>query len=76
MMQPKGVEVTIDRLEETGAVVRTDQGEEFVLPLSLLPPESGEGSRLWLSVSPEKKDEASREEVARDLLRQILNKSQ
>ncbi len=69
------VVITIDRLEEERAVVRTDQGEEFALPVSLLPVDVSEGAKLWLKITVDEGREASQEDKARYLLHQILNRS-
>ncbi len=69
------VGITIDRLEGEVAIVRTDNGEEFILPISLLPADSTEGSKLWLKIGFSGQQEVSQEEQARQLLRQILNRS-
>ncbi|MFH1112027.1 MAG: DUF3006 domain-containing protein [Patescibacteria group bacterium] len=72
MPAESGLLVTIDRLEENNAVIRTDDGQELVIDLALLPPSSQEGSQLWLNFSANKAGTISQEQLAKVLLKEIL----
>ncbi|MDO8505806.1 MAG: DUF3006 domain-containing protein [bacterium] len=63
----------IDRLEESSAVLRTDNGQELFVPKEELPKNAHEGSALFLLFSEYSSEEARREKLAKSILNEILN---
>ena len=68
------MKVIIDRLEETSAVLRTDDGQELVVPKKDLPKGAHEGSALFVLFSSDATEEAHREKLAKSILNEILKK--
>ena len=66
--------VTLDRIETGWAILLTDDGNEIQVPATILPPETGEGARLFLSITSDPADELVQEQQARNLLQTILGK--
>lgn len=67
------MKATIDRLETTSAVLRTDDGQELIVPKKELPKNAHEGSALFLIFSENATEEAHREKLAKSILNEILN---
>lgn len=67
MVKTKG---TIDRFEGEKAVIRTAQ-DEIILPRSLVP-EFAEGDVVSIWIMPEKEDTEKTQEIAQNLLKDIL----
>lgn len=64
----------VKKLKRTGAVVAVlDSGEEFVIPLELLPENIAEGEKLSLKISDTTSDQENHESFARKLLEEIIN---
>jgi len=66
-------EVTIDRIEDDKVVVKTQQNETVVLPISWLPKGMKEGDVCYFSIKNlQDKGKAGREQ-AKDILNEILD---
>lgn len=67
------LQTVLDRFEDKLAVLKTENGQEFLWPRDRLPEGSKEGSVVYLEalLSPEK--EAEREKLAKKILNEILN---
>ncbi len=62
----------LDRLESSSAVLRTDDGQELIVPKKDLPKSAHEGSALFLLFSQDASEEAHREKLAKSILNEIL----
>ncbi|MFA4937199.1 MAG: DUF3006 domain-containing protein [Patescibacteria group bacterium] len=74
MTEQLGLSVTVDRLENGKAVIRTYDGQELIIDLALLPTGSREGARLGLNFSNNQAGTVAQEQLAKILLKQILGK--
>ncbi|MFH1867294.1 MAG: DUF3006 domain-containing protein [Patescibacteria group bacterium] len=72
MIKKTGLGVTVDRFEESVVVIHTDDGQELKLNKSVLPADVKEGARLNISFSGDLAEEAAREQLARNLLKEII----
>ncbi len=72
MAKLAGLLVTVDRIEEAGAIIRTDDGQELVVDLELLPEGSHEGARLWLRFDNHQAATLTQEQLTKTLLKEIL----
>lgn len=66
----KGV---IDRIEENKAVIKLDDGQQVIWPVSELPEGLTEGNNLRLVLYTAPDDTKNQEEMARAILNKILN---
>lgn len=65
---------TIDRIEAQQAVCITDDGQEIVVPTSVLPDGAVAGSVVTISINSEIEETTERELRAKEILNQILQK--
>lgn len=63
---------TIDRIEESSAVVRLDNGEEIRWPREKMPDDAGEGTVCRLVLATSETDTEERARIARQLLNEII----
>ncbi len=66
--------VTFDRLESEKAVLISSDGAECIMPATLLPQGSKTGDQLVLTIDQAAAATASREQLAKSILNEILNK--
>lgn len=64
--------MTVDRWEGNLVVIRTDDGQELIIDRSLVPTGTKEGSRLALRLVDNQTDAEGRQQLARNLLKEIL----
>ena len=65
--------LTIDRFEADKAVLKTEQGDSIIWPRSKLPQNSREGMVLTFNITDNIKAAKDKEEIAKDILNEILN---
>ncbi|GEM_PF-4348109 len=63
----------IDRIEESCAVLKTNDGQELVVSKEELPKNAREGSALFVLFSADASEEAHREKLAKSILNEILH---
>jgi hypothetical protein len=68
----KNLTGVIDRMEGERAVIRLDDGQEIVWPKEKLSEGLGEGSSVKLIVLSDKDLENNRQEVAKNILKEIF----
>lgn len=66
------MQVVVDRLEDDRAVLRTDDGQELVVPLAEFPDGTGEGDVLNVTFGADTKETEHRAASAKDILNEIL----
>ena len=69
---PHHLTATIDRFEGKQAVLRTEDGQDLLWPITNLPEDAHEGTTVRLVLSTGKTDEEEREKTAKALLNEIL----
>jgi len=65
--------LTIDRIENEKAVLKTDNGETIVWPKTELPAELREGSVLNFTISDSPELEKNKKEMAKNILNELLS---
>jgi len=68
----KFLKATIDRLEGNLAVIKTEDNQEILWPISDLPEGTKEGTAVRLTLSTSQSDEEERTKLAKTLLNEIL----
>ncbi|MEK7653639.1 MAG: hypothetical protein AAB358_04130 [Patescibacteria group bacterium] len=63
---------TIDRLAESGAVIRTADGQEIVWPIAGLPEGTSEGAAIKLTIVTDEVNKIEQEKLAKAVLNEIL----
>lgn len=63
---------TIDRLEGSIAVLKTDKGEEVLWPQKNLPENIHEGSVVKFHITGDDEEEKEKKELAKEILNEIL----
>lgn len=63
----------VDRIEESKAVIRSDDGQTLLWPIENLPEDTSEGSVVYISLTKSEVEEQERENLARDILNEIMN---
>lgn len=67
------IKATIDRIEESKAVIRSDDGQTLLWPIENLPEDTSEGSVVYINLSKTEIGEQERENLAKDILNEIMN---
>jgi len=67
------IKITIDRLENDKAVLKTVDNETIVWPKSKLPKDVREGQGLLFTVTGDIKNDEQGRRLAKDILNEILN---
>lgn len=62
----------IDRLEEDFAVIILGNNTRVDWPISALPDDLGEGDAITFTINEDAKETKNREEIAKEILNQIL----
>jgi hypothetical protein len=65
--------LTIDRLENEKAVLKTETGETIIWPKNMLPTGAKEGTILVFAIIGDKEEEKRKKELAKDILNELLN---
>lgn len=63
----------LDRLEEDKAVIKLDDGQQVIWPVSDLPEGLTEGDNLRLVLYTDQQETEEREKLAKTILNEILN---
>ena len=66
------VKVIIDRFENDKAVLKTHDNETIIWPKNKLPGDTKEGSTLILAITNNKEDKEVSQQLAKDILNEIL----
>lgn len=66
------MQATIDRIENNKAVLKTNDGQEWLWPADQLPKDAQEGSVVELEIKSDKESEREREKLARAVLNEVL----
>lgn len=72
-MSEEKLKLTIDRLEADKAVLRTDDGQELVVGLNLIPAGISEGDKLFVYFSFSAVETTRAKISAKDLIKAILS---
>ncbi len=67
------IKAVIDRIEESKAVIRSDDGQTLLWPIENLPEDTSEGSVVYINLSKSEIGEQERENLAKDILNEIMN---
>lgn len=67
------LELTIDRIEEEKAILKSDDGETIIWPKHLLPSSSKESSILVFNIHGDKESEQEKKDLAKDILNELLD---
>lgn len=67
------MKAVVDRIEESKAVIRSDDGQILLWPIEDLPEDTSEGSVIYISLTKSEIDESERENLAKDILNEIMN---
>ncbi|MBU0637104.1 MAG: DUF3006 domain-containing protein [Patescibacteria group bacterium] len=67
------IKITIDRIENDKAVLKTTDGYSIIWPKNKLPDKTHEGMILVFEVEEEKIMEIKNKKLAKDILNEILN---
>ncbi len=70
------IKATIDRLEDEKAVLKTSKGESIIWPKNSLPQSIQEGTVLRIALTTDKQSETADQELAKDILNEILHNPQ
>ena len=65
--------LTIDRIENEKAILKTENGETIIWPKDKLPAEVKEGAILTFTVFGDKEKEMGKKQQAKDILNELLN---
>lgn len=66
------INCVIDRFEEKFAVLRGQNGQEFLWPIKNLPDDASAGTSVRLTISTAKTESAEQEKLAKTMLNEIL----
>ena len=69
----KSIEATIDRIEEDICVFILENNEKLILPIGKLPTGCKQGDVVILTIEKSKGKTEERENLAKDVLNEILN---
>lgn len=69
-------ELTLDRLEDDKAVLKTSDNETVIWPRSKLPNSAKDGSVYYISVKNLEEKEKNGHELAKDILNEILSEEE
>ncbi len=67
------IKAVIDRIEESKAVILSDDGQTILWPIENLPEDTSEGSVVYINLTKSEIEEQERENLARDILNEIMN---
>ncbi len=67
------LKLTIDRLEDKQAVLKTEDNQTINWPIDKLPVEAHEGSTMVFNILTDQESEKDRREQAKDMLNEILS---
>ncbi|MFH1187728.1 MAG: DUF3006 domain-containing protein [bacterium] len=67
------IKAVIDRIEESKAVIRSDDGQILLWPIENLPENTAEGSVVYISLTKSEIEERERENLAKEILNEIMN---
>jgi hypothetical protein len=72
-MPTNSLKATIDRIEDGNAVINVDNGHTLLWPVENLPPDTSEGSVVYINLTKSEIDEQDRKNLAKDILNEIMN---
>ncbi len=67
------LKLTIDRLEDKQAVLKTEDNQTINWPIDKLPVEAHEGSTIIFNILTDQESEKDKREQAKDMLNEILD---
>lgn len=70
------IKLIVDRLEESQAVLITQNGQEIVWPIDKLPVNTSEGQELVFSINSDLNQKDNQKDLAKDILNEILNNNE
>lgn len=67
------IDLTVDRIEESNAVLKTNDNKTIIWPKNKLPDDIKEGQTLVFTISTNNDNEDNSRQIAKDILNEILN---
>lgn len=67
------IELTIDRIENNIAILKTDDSENIKWPTTKLPKNAKEGDVLNFTITDDQTAKSKKNNLAKDILNEILN---
>ncbi|MCK5416213.1 DUF3006 family protein [Candidatus Parcubacteria bacterium] len=67
------INLTIDRIEDSNVVLKTDDNKSIIWPKNKLPDSVSDGTVLTFSIGLNENEEGDKRQLAKDILNEILS---